>query len=436
MMPTVRMRKISRAFLLLPLAVLSGAAVVRADTLAIVNARAYLGTGETDVSNATIVMRDGRVAAVGAKLAPPAGATLIDAHGNIVTAGFMNGATQLGLVEVDSTPDTSDQGVASGPLGAAFDIEYAFNPNSTSIPLALADGLSRAGVVPSTAAVAPFDGLGAVLRLGPGSSQLERTRAMEFVQVGGMSASRAGGSRSAQWVLLRNALDEARAYGRGRAPGAARDQLLSHVDADALQPLLAGKMPLAIYASRESDIREAIRLAADYRLKVVVVGGAEAWRLANALAAAHIAVILDPSSNYPATFDELGARLDNAALLEHAGVTIAFTLPAIQNIHNAGSGLRQVAGLAVANGLSHAAALRALTVNPARIWGIDDHYGQIAPGQDADLVIWDGDPLEPASAPLLVIIAGKVCPTDSRQQRLRERYAPNRPSDGWTPAYH
>jgi imidazolonepropionase-like amidohydrolase len=347
----------------------------------------------------------------------------------------MNGATQLGIVEVDSVADTNDQGVGSGPLGAAFDIQYAVNANSTSIALARDDGLTRAGVAPTAAANAPFVGQGAALRLVASGSPVERPRAMMFAQVGGMSAARAGGSRSAQWVLLRNALEEARAFGRGRAPGSPRDQLLNHLDAEALQPVLAGRMPLAIYAARESDIREAARLATDLHLRVVVVGGAEAWRVAPALAAAKVAVILDPFANYAATYDEVGARLDNAALLERAGVTIAFTLPAIARTHNAGSALREAAGIAVANGLPHAAALRALTANPARIWGIADRYGSLAPGQDGDLVIWDGDPLEPASAPVAVIVGGSVCPTDSRQQRLRERYAPSAGKDGWLPAW-
>jgi imidazolonepropionase-like amidohydrolase len=411
------------------------AAAAAADTFAIVNARAFAGDGEAPLPHATIVVRDGRIVALAAGLAPPAGATVVDAADRLVTAGLMNGATQLAIVEVDAVPDTNDQSVASGPLGAAFDVSYAVNANATALPLARADGLTRAAVLPTGSAGAPFTGQGALLHLVPDGDILERPRALLAAQVGGMSAARAGGSRAAQWGLLRNALDEARAYGRGSRPGGPRDQLLNHLDAEALQPVLAGRVPLAIGASRESDIREALRLAADYRLRVVIVGGAEAWRLAPALARQRVPVILDPFADYPATFDELAARLDNAALLEHAGVTIAFTLPAIQRSHNAGAALREAAGLAVANGLPWAAALRALTLNPARIWGLDGRYGRLAPGQDADLVIWDGDPLEPASAPVEVRVAGRLVSTDTRQQRLRERYAPSRQSEPWPPAY-
>ncbi|MBS0373851.1 MAG: amidohydrolase family protein [Proteobacteria bacterium] len=411
------------------------AAGALADTLAIVHARAFTGDGDEPLADATIVVRDGRIVALAAGLAPPGGATLVDARGRLVTAGLMNGATQLAVVEVDAVPDTNDQAVSVGPLGAAFDLSYAVNSNATALPLARADGLTRAAVLPTGSAAAPFAGQGALLHLVADGEILERPRALLAVQVGGMSAGRAGGSRAAQWGLLRNALDEARAYGRGTRPGAPRDQLLNHLDAEALQPVLAGRVPLAIAAARESDIREALRLAADYRLRVVVVGGAEAWRLAPALARQHVPVILDPFADYPATFDELGARLDNAALLERAGVTIAFTLPPIQRSHNAGSALREAAGLAVANGLPWAAALRALTLNPARIWGLDEHYGRLATGQDGDLVIWDGDPLEPASAPVEVRVAGRLVADDSRQRRLRERYAPARQGEPWPPAY-
>jgi len=346
------------------------------------------------------VIRDGEVAAIGEGLAVPTGARVIDAHGALVTPGLMNGATQLGLVEVSSVADTADQAVTSGPLGAAFDVEYALNPNSTLLPHVRADGLTRAASLPGGSASAPFAGMAAVLRLSEGPDILDRPKAAMVVLTGGMAAAQAGGSRGAQWLLLRNALEEARRYralAAGRA-GGPRDQLLNHVDAEALQPVVAGAMPLVISASRESDIRQAVTVGDDFRVKVIIIGGQEAWRAASLLAAHKVPVVLDPFDDLPATFDEMGARLDNAALLQKAGVTIAFSVPGIHYSHDAGLALREAAGLAVANGLDPEAALRALTVNPARIWGIDDHYGTLSKGMDADLVIWDGDPLEPTSA--------------------------------------
>jgi len=387
------------------------------------------------IENATIVIRDGRIAAVGSGLAPPADATVIAANGRIVTPGLMNAGTQLGLLEVSSVPDTSDQAVSSGPLGAAFDVEFALNPNSTLLPLARADGFTRAGVLPAAAANAPFAGIGAVLRLSEGPQILDLPRAMMFANVGGMAAASAGGSRSAQWILLRNALEEAKRYRAVAHPSKPRDQLLNHLDAEALQPVVAGRMPLAVVAARESDIRQAVRLSDDFNIRVVVFGGAEAWRVAGLLAAHSIPVVLDPFADLPWTFDELGARLDNAALLQRAGVVIAFTLPPIHLSHNAGSALREAAGLAVANGLPWIEALKALTLNPAHIWGIADHYGSLSPGKDADLVIWDGDPLEPSSAPLQVWVRGRPASLETRQRLLRERYSPKQRSNPWPPEY-
>lgn len=410
--------------LLLALALLASPAAAR--PLAIVHAHAWTMTGDTPVDDATIDVDAGRIVSVAAHGTPPAGAEIVDAHEATVTPGLMSGATQLGLVEVSGAGETSDRSVSGGPLGAAFDVEYAVNAQSLPIPLARADGLTRAMDFPDPAGSGPFAGQGAVVRLVDAPDVVDRARAAMFVAVGSETAARSGGSRSAQWGLIRNALDEAKDYAARREHGGPRDQLLDRPDVEALGPVVAGRMPLVVAADRESDIRQAIRLAADYRLRVIILGGAEAWRAAPELAAAGIAVVLDPMSNMPTTFDALGSRLDNAALLAEAGVPIAFTVSGngIYLTYDAGIALREGAGIAVANGLPYPAALRAVTSAPARIWGIADHYGTLAPGQDADLVIWDGDPLEPASAPTAVFVRGERASLVTRQTLLRDRYRP------------
>jgi imidazolonepropionase-like amidohydrolase len=399
-----------------------------AETIAIINATAFTGKSAQPLRNATILAADGRILSMAAGGAPPAGARVIDAAGRMVTPGLMNGATHLGLTEVSAAEETNDQAVSSGPLGPAFDVQYALNANSVLIPVARADGLTRAMSYPAGASTAPFSGMGAVIRLIDGPDLVDRPRAAMFVAVGSATSAKTGGSRAGQWALLRNHLDEARVFALSAKSLAPRDQLLNRLDVAALGDVLAGRMPLVIAAQRESDIRQAVRLAADYRIRPVILGGAEAWRAASELAAAKIPVVLDPMANLPMSFDQIGARLDNAALLDRAGVTIAFTVPGfgIHLSYNAGFALREGAGLAVANGLPYAAALNALTINPARIWGIADHYGAIAPGQDADLVIWDGDPLEPSSAPTMVFVRGRQASLVTRQSELRDRYAPPR----------
>jgi imidazolonepropionase-like amidohydrolase len=420
------MMRPSRLGTLLALLAASTSFAAPLETTAIIHARLYTLTSAEPVDDATIVMRDGVVQSVGAGVAPPAGARIVDAKGMIVTPGLMTGGSQLGLVEVSSLPDTRDSAVASGPLGAAFDIQYALNANSTLLQLALSDGLTRAISFPEGSAGAPFSGQGALLHLGTSVELLERAKVAMFAGIGGGAAASTGGSRSAGWILLRNALEEARRFRPTKSVAGPRDQLLNRLDAEALQPVLAGRMPLAILADRESDIRQAMRLHDELSLAVILYGGAEAWRVADDLARRNIPVVLDATLNLPAVFDAMGARLDNAALLHRAGVRIAFAVSAFHRTYNAGSGARLGAGLAVANGLPWIEGLRALTSGPATIFGVDARYGTVQSGKDADLVLWDGDPLEPSSSAMRVWVRGVPVSLDSRQSELARRYSPLR----------
>jgi hypothetical protein len=350
----------------------------------------------------------------------------------------MNANTHLGLVEVSSLEETRDYSVTDGPLGAAFDVQYGLNPNSVLLPNVLADGLTRAVTSPDGAADPAFIGMGAVLRIVPGGNILDRAKAAMYASIGGNVSKHGGGSRSAQWQLLRNALDEAKLYKPVQGVGAPRDQLQNRLNIVALHTMLATHMPLVMQVSRESDVRQAVSLADDYHLRLIILGGAEAWRCADLLAAHHVSVVIDPEANLPWTFDELGARADSAAILQRAGVTIAFNVSGntIYLSHNAGVAVREAAGIAVANGLPWPAALQALTLNPAKMFGIADHYGSMARGLDADLVIWNGDPLEPTSAPDLVLVKGRPASLVTRQTLLRDRYAPKARLQPWPAAYH
>jgi imidazolonepropionase-like amidohydrolase len=320
---------------------------------------------------------------------------------------------------VSSASDTRDQ-TAGGDLGATFDVSLALNANSALVELARADGVTRALSFPSPPRGGSFSGLASTLRLRDGPDILDRAKVALFVAEGGDAGPR-GASRATGWQVLRNALEEAKVA----APPGARGP--RDAQAAVLREALAGRLPLAIVTQRESDIRQAIRLAGDDPgLRVVIVGGAEAWRAAPELAAARIAVVLDPDANLPYTFDELGNRQDNVVLLAKAGVTVAFGLVGgrLEQNYNAGLALREAAGIAVSNGLPYAEALRAVTVNPIAIWRRGQASGQIAPGQDADLVVWSGDPFEPSTNATAVIVEGRQVPITTRMDLLARRYLP------------
>ncbi|MBK9009440.1 MAG: amidohydrolase family protein [Novosphingobium sp.] len=150
-------------------------------------------------------------------------------------------------------------------------------------------------------------------------------------------------------------------------------------------------MPLIVIVHRAADIRQVLAFARESGLKLVLSGAEEGWQVASEIAAMNVPVLLNPTSNIPSSFDQIGASLRNAAILKAAGVDIAISG------NDGGHRVRDMrynAGLAVSRGLPQSAALEAITLAPARIFGVANLVGSIEPGKLADLVIWDGDPLE------------------------------------------
>ena len=401
-------------------------AAAGADPLAITGATLWTGTADQPVMDATIVIVDRRIVAIGARLTPPVGARVIHAQGQVVTAPLDAAATQIGLVEVASASDTDDRAVQSGPLGAAFDVSLGVDANDLPVAAARAAGVARALIFPNPATNGIFAGQAARLDLLGRSDIVARARVAVFVTAGGVAAHAAGGSRAAMWGYLRNALTEARQLGGKPSVYKQRDQLFSHVELEALLPLISKRMPLAVVAEREADIRQAIAVGQDFNINIIIVGGAEAWRAADLLASHHVAVVLDPLDELPVSYDNIGARRDNAKRLAAAGVTISFTVSGqgIYLSYDVGPALREGAGIAVANGLPYAQALRAITQNASQIWGDSKRSGIVAPGGPADLVIWDGDPLEPSAAPIAVFLNGSEVSLTTHQTLLRDRYRP------------
>jgi imidazolonepropionase-like amidohydrolase len=186
---------------------------------------------------------------------------------------------------------------------------------------------------------------------------------------------------------------------------------------EALGPALRGELPVFAIANRESDIESALRLAREFGLRLVVVGGIEAWKVAADLAHDRVPVVIEPFTDVP-SFDALGARLDNGVLLRQAGVEVALIESDEFNYRN----LRFAAGNAVRAGMSWDDALRAVTLVPAQALGIAGRYGSLEPGKAGNVVIWSGDPFEFSTRAEKVFIRGVLVPETSRQTELLDKY--------------
>ncbi|HTM24301.1 MAG TPA: amidohydrolase family protein [Vicinamibacterales bacterium] len=389
--------------------------------IAIVNARILPVSGPA-IERGTVVIRGGAIAAIGANVQPPAGARILDAAGKIVTPGWLDSGTQIGIVEIPlSAEGTADQVTADARVSAAFSVLDSFNPLSTVIPVTRTEGITRTLVTPSGTGNV-FMGQGAVMDLSGDQvpESVTRAPAAMIALLGEAGASVAGGSRSTAMLRIRETLEDARDYGTNRTAFNARqrrDYVRSRLDLEALQSVLRGQVPLAVQANRASDLLAAIRLADEFKVKLVLLGAAEGWMVADRLAQAKVPVVVKPLTNIP-SFEALGATLENPARLSRAGVTIALASFDTHNSRN----LRQEAGNAIANGMDRDAALQAVTLTPARLWGVADRVGSLEVGKDADVVVWSGDPFELSTGAEHVFIKGREMPPDTRQKALLERY--------------
>lgn len=394
------------------------AAAIAQDVL-IRNAAVHTVSDRGVLSRADVLIRGGKIAAVGSNLSAGSDATAVDAQGRALTPGLFGGLSAIGIQEISLEPATVDSTLLlnAPPFEMQwrpeFDVTTAYNPRSVLVPVARIEGLTWTMLTPGSQPGGNFvAGQGAAVTLdGRYDAVLPGSRAL-FINLGGGANQLSAGSRAGQWMLLEQAIREARTpQSRGD------DDLLQPLGREALARYLAGGR-VVFGVSRAADIRRAIAFAKRHGMRPVIAGGAEAWVVADELARENVPVLLDALDNLPSSFDAIGSRLDNAALLHAAGVRFAFTQFGAS--HNARK-IRQLAGNAVAHGLPKDAALAALTVRPAEIFGLTDR-GRIAPGQAADVVLWNGDPLEVTTLAEQVWIGGRAIEMRSRQTELRERY--------------
>lgn len=451
-------------------ALLVAAAPVAAQTFVITGGTVALGDGSQPIPNGEVVIRDGKVVAAGnVRMKLPAGTQVIDATGKWVTPGIVAGFSRLGLAEVDligsqedgggasDTSGVADDTTSNGPFNAAIDVVPAINPRDTTVAANRADGVTRALVAPSVGR-SIFAGQGAVIDTGADMDPITAARKFQFVELGETGADKAGGSRASAYVLFRNALREAGELRRYASPVAAggrtaeereqpvirnpnesrmyssdarrsEDVMLTRFDAAALVPVLQGRQYLLVHVERASDILQVIALKKDFpALKIVLVGASEGWTVADRIARSGIPVIASAVNDLPASFEQLAATQSNVGRMRAAGVNVSIGMIDDNDTRNL-FWARQYAGNLVAlqripgaTGVSWGEALAMITSRPAQAVGMGGEIGSLAPGRRADVVIWDGDPLEGTSAAEQVYIDGVRQPLDDHQSRLLERY--------------
>ena len=401
-----------------------------AATIAITGGTVATAVGDGVIEKGTVIVRDGRITAVGQGLAVPAGAVVIDASGKYVTPGLIVGMSTLGISEIDAVGSTNDVGAATSPFSAAIDITPAINPRSTPIAIDRLGGVTRAVVGPESRNEI-FGGQGAIISLADAPDILVRPRAFQLIELGEDGARVAGGSRPAAWLNLRNGFAEAQRYARNPAAfdsGRDRDSLIKRLDAAALVAVVEGRIPAVVHVERASDIIAVLGLRTEFpRLRIILIGAREGWLVADRIAAAKVPVITLPLFDLPDQFETLASTRSNVGRLVKAGVVVGFGIFG----GDSGSQARNLpyfAGNAVAQasvpggvGLTRGEALAAITRSPAQIFGLTD-LGTLEAGKRGDVVVWDGDPFELTSAPVTVLIDGAVQPMVSRQTLLRDRY--------------
>ncbi|MEY2882935.1 MAG: hypothetical protein RL490_659 [Pseudomonadota bacterium] len=401
-----------------------------AATIAITGGTVATAVGDTVIANGTVIIRDGRIAAVGANLPVPAGATVIDASGKFVTPGLITAMSTLGIVEVEGVRQTNDASARNTPFSAAIDVTPAINPMSPPIAVNRLGGVTRAIVGPE-ASTEIFGGQGAIISLAASGDILMQGRAFQLIEMGEDGARSAGGSRPAAWLNLRNGFAEAQRYARNPAAfdsGRDKDSLIKRLDAAALVAVVEGRVPAVIHAERASDIIGVLGLKQEFpKLRIILIGAREGWLVADKIAAAKVPVITLSLYDLPDSFETLASTRSNVGRLVAAGVTVGLGIFAgdsgaqPRNLpYFAGNSVAQ-ASVPGGVGLTKAQALATITRAPAQIFGLTD-LGTLEPGKRGDVVVWDGDPLELTSAPTAVLIDGVPQPMTSRQTLLRDRY--------------
>ena len=419
-----------------------GQTVPATDTV-ITHAKIFTLAG-APIEGGTVVIHEGKIAAVGANVSIPAGAKVIDAKGLQVYPGLFDPVTQMGLSEISAvraTVDTTEMGSINPDLVAAT----AVLPSSAHIPVTRAAGITEVLAVPASGG---FDSVRATNLIGGQASAIHlagwtvaemlirknaamvmdwpgiETQSFDFSTFSMKEKPYSDAKKDYDKAVdqLANWIEESRHYAQVAATsGAVYDR---DVKLEAMIPVVRGDMPVLVFADKARDIRNAVEFCQKQNLKMILAGGSEAWKVKDLLRSKSVPVILRPTLDYPMEDDDAYDRLmTQPAELLAAGVKIAFG-----SFDNSfARRLGQQAANAVAHGLPYEDALKAVTLYPAEILGLDGELGTLETGKIANLIVTNGDPLELTTEVRYLFIKGHLTSTDNKQKDLYEKYL-NRPA--------
>ena len=424
----------------------AAAAVAPSPAVAIVGGKVFPVSGPV-IEGGTLLLRNGKIEAVGKGIAIPSDAQRIDATGQWVLPGMIDSRTHLGLWEIDLDPVTRDEDEDTDPITPQMRVVDAFYDETENVPVTRQLGITSALTTPGDENL--INGQSALVDLSGGDLEqvlIKFPVAMHF-SLGEPPKARYGArtqlpsTRMGSAALIRSSLLQARDYltkwdayeqkklacdtakpskGKGKkkdekcpAERPAVDMKLA-----ALSSVLKGDLPAIFRAQRMDDILTSIRLSEEFKLRLILSHAAEAYKVADLLAAKHIPVIVGPITTQPDRIETLGAIYENAARLNGAGVKLAIQTDRTNDART----LPWEAGLAVTYGLPWDVALRSVTLSPAEIFGVADRVGSLEPGKRADVIVTTGDPFQPLTQVKHLFIRGVERSLRTRQDDLADKY--------------
>ncbi len=391
------------------------------ETILLKGGLVHSGNGDS-AKTQDILISDKTIVGIGTNLIIDGNTRVIEVNGLPVTPGLISPMSNLGIVEINALDVTRDD--ESDLLSAGFSIFNAFNPHSTGIPWNRSNGVTSAMSTPSASSF-PIFGLGSHFVL---DGSLEIKGSKDIAMFGRLGSSY--GSRAETLSILESLLDIGKMVKTLSIEEILEMNLADQLELQSQDIIALGKvvndgMPFVIETNRAVDILQALSMKKKYGLNLVLVSVEEAPMVLDQLKESNTPVIIDPMDNIPNSFDELGSSLDLGKILDQAGIPIMFSTQRSHNYHL----MRQGAGNAVAYGMSYETAIKGMSNTVAQTFRLDNR-GSIETGKLADVIVWDGDPLEPSSFPKIVMIEGKLQDLSSRSTKLTERYTntENKPS--------